>query len=385
MSMKSLMNYIYEANLSKNDFYKHNMLYVKSAIKMLLDNKIIHLGVSGQNGECSLANFDKDKLLNLQNNLDDNKQISVNDFNDCILDEFKNKVSWTKLCKFDIRGVAIGQGNKGEEFEKLFVKDICSPESKYAENLIEVIRHDEKYKDMPIPLNIETVHHVGINNTKRPLKVVSKTNKLVVANTISKTNDIGEIIADVSITPTKNKSDNIYLSLKEGAKVTFCNCGVNNDDFFKKSCFENNEEFGNAGKQLLKLLSIDEQMFREIFNTFNKNTEKHQRTEIDVTDKISKEDFFYFCKSVIGYGYILVHLDKGNVHYYDLRNAEQLNEFLGDNIVKATLMYNIGYTKRIDINIILDKIEILFNIRNKQSGIYPTHLMSDYKIKDNIN
>ena len=51
------------------------------------------------------------------------------------MDEFKNKVSWTKLCKFDIRGVAIGQGNKGEEFEKLFVKDICSLESKYAEKV----------------------------------------------------------------------------------------------------------------------------------------------------------------------------------------------------------------------------------------------------------
>ena len=103
----------------------------------------------------------------------------------------------------------------------------------------------------------------------------------------------------------------------------------------------------------------------------------------DILNKIDKDKFFTLLKSFIGWGYILVHKhENGDIHYYDLRTEDQMKKFIGDKILNARIEYPKNYDiKRIDIFIELENIKLQLNIRSKNGGVYPTHLMSDYTIK----
>ena len=60
----------------------------------------------------------------------------------------------------------------------------------------------------------------------------------------------------------------------------------------------------------------------------------------------------------------------------------RVNDIHEDLYPKSCIVYyggKKGKAKRIDVMVMTDKLELNFNIRNKEGGIYPTHIMCDYK------
>ena len=91
---------------------------------------------------------------------------------------------------------------------------------------------------------------------------------------------------------------------------------------------------------------------------------------------------YNFIKTVIGYGYILVHKNANNT--VDSYNITE--EFLSSAAMPISDTVEIHYpvagsAKRIDIKVETKNFHLNFNIRNKQGGILPSHIMCDYKIK----
>ena len=82
----------------------------------------------------------------------------------------------------------------------------------------------------------------------------------------------------------------------------------------------------------------------------------------------------------MGYGFIMVHQIKGDdVEYINLLTENDMKKYVKD-INEAYIEYpKNGEAKRIEITVKYDEIEFKINIRNKQGGLYPTHIMADYK------
>ena len=66
--------------------------------------------------------------------------------------------------------------------------------------------------------------------------------------------------------------------------------------------------------------------------------------------------------------------------YYEQITSSNYKKY-ADPIGKVEIIYpEPGTAKRIDIKVKTNKLEIKYNIRNKQGGIYPSHIMADYKM-----
>ena len=78
----------------------------------------------------------------------------------------------------------------------------------------------------------------------------------------------------------------------------------------------------------------------------------------------------------------MVHLEKnGSLYFWHVTKARnsQYSQVTGD----ATLFYGgkQGRGKRIDLEFSNQYFHFQMNIRNKQSGLYPSHIMLDYDSK----
>jgi hypothetical protein len=76
----------------------------------------------------------------------------------------------------------------------------------------------------------------------------------------------------------------------------------------------------------------------------------------------------------------MVHQIKGNdIEYINFLTEKDLNNFISK-IKEAYIAYpKPGEAKRVDVFVKYDKIEFKINLRSKTGGIYPTHIMADYK------
>ena len=83
----------------------------------------------------------------------------------------------------------------------------------------------------------------------------------------------------------------------------------------------------------------------------------------------------------IGYNYWMVHGGVGKVQMYQVDKAfmKKASNITGG----ITVNYggSSGTGKRIDIHMESSLYKFMWNIRNKQGGTYPTHIMCDYKKK----
>ena len=69
----------------------------------------------------------------------------------------------------------------------------------------------------------------------------------------------------------------------------------------------------------------------------------------------------------------------GNHLNLALNSSEALNKYIKD-INKAVVLYpKDGKAKRVDVVIEYDEIKFKLNIRSKDGGVNPTHLMADYE------
>ena len=317
-----------------------------------------------------------------------NTYVSYDRFNEILK---KYNLKWSNIFKGAFSGYEKGlEGtNKGNAFEVTFAKNYEEIYQREIEKQLNAETGSFAPKN-----GMQSIHSCGSLNNRRPLMMTNDGQIVVGDSDIAST---GDKVADVKV-DTVGRRGTINLSLKSGTTVSFCNAGVSK--LFPASSFAKYLEDerngileyhggsanGMTGNDLLQFFGIDPIKFADVFVQYrndkdSKKGKSAKKDEEDVTQLIaSNPNFYKFVCSVIGYDYILIHELGPDIHCYDLKSQEDLDNFIG-RLEYAKVLYPInGEAKRIDIVVKYSNIIIKFNIRNKQSGIFPSHLMSDYTI-----
>ena len=377
-------NVLNESSFGKADYDKHNGKYRKAVIDILRT----------PGAELKLSNYGEDFITitdEMAVYFDEelsNTYVSYDRFNEILK---KYNLKWSNIFKGAFSGYEKGlEGtNKGNAFEVTFAKNY---EEIYQR---EIERQLNAETGSFAPKNgMQSIHSCGSLNNRRPLMMTNDGQIVVGDSDIAST---GDKVADVKV-DTVGRRGTINLSLKSGTTVSFCNAGVSK--LFPASSFAKYLEDerngileyhggsanGMTGNDLLQFFGIDPIKFADVFVQYrndkdSKKSKSAKKYEEDVTRLIaSNPNFYKFVCSVIGYDYILIHELGPDIHCYDLKSQEDLDNFIG-RLEYAKVLYPInGEAKRIDIVVKYSNIIIKFNIRNKQSGIFPSHLMSDYTI-----
>tara|TARA_B100000686_G_C16799332_1_gene984807 strand:+ start:388 stop:1494 length:1107 start_codon:yes stop_codon:yes gene_type:complete len=183
-----------------------------------------------------------------------------------------------------------------------------------------------------------------------------------------------------------------YISQKSSGLVTFINAGIQKDCLIEneiKACNIQSEK----GLILLRTLGINPFWFSEVFNNYfyydqtgdDKYILKIQKIAEIANESISFKNNNYnhsfykgledLIKKSMGNGdSIISHIINGHEIVY--KNKQKNLDLIS---YKSYYGRKKGKSKGIDIEVITDKIVFTFNIRNKSGGIYPSHLMCDFK------
>ena len=268
--------------------------------------------------------------------------------------------------------------NLGIKFENDFYESLrcelaceCKPTTykKEAQNLIEQIGKEVK-------VGYYDVEAVGGKNQPRPL--AGGPSGLYVTAGGSKSKDIGSTVTDIT-TFWGPKKEEVYLSLKFGNTLTFINSGVGRiftaDDY--KNFFQG---YSNPiGKEIFRMFGIDPIIYAKVFNDYPHKT---KMPTIDVTSKCDKAAIEDLLQYAIGYGYWMVHGGtSGGVKMYEMDQAYMKKASKITGSVKLMYGGSQGKGKRLDMHMESSVYKFMFNLRNKQSGLYPSHIMCDYKKK----
>ena len=268
--------------------------------------------------------------------------------------------------------------NLGIKFENDFYESLrcelaceCKPTAykKEAQKLIEQIGEEVK-------IGYSDVEAVGGKNQPRPLS--GGPGGLYVTAGGSKSKQIGSTVTDIT-TFWGPKKKEIYLSLKYGNTLTFINSGVGRiftaDDYKKSFQGYNNP----IGKEIFRMFGIDPIIYAKIFNNYPHKT---KMPTVDVTNKCDKAAIQDLLQYAIGYGYWMVHGGtSGGVKMYEMDQAYMNKASTISGSVKLMYGGSQGKGKRLDIHLESSVYKFMFNLRNKQSGLYPSHIMCDYKKK----
>lgn len=273
----------------------------------------------------------------------------------------------------------LGAGNQGNAFEKYLSNDLGtfvasrnpkSPEYKYPDFI-----EDFAPKLLSNAKEIEIVDEGGLNK-KRPL--LFKGGKLSIES--EEVKDIGATVTDITV---KADGKPHYLSLKLGSTVTFFNIGISK--ILTKKDLEDGHVDNAAGIALLDLFAIDHDRYIETFGKYDPKAPKSKSGVelVDVTSKVDKAHLTHFLSTGIGYGYFLVHAKNAKpnseIHtiYMDKATAAKAVKPISVKVKYPT----VGSAKRIDIFIETELFTFKVNIRNKQGGVAPSHIMCDYSTK----
>ena len=291
--------------------------------------------------------------------------------------------SLKKVDDFGGRGAGGKKVNLGNQFEEHWVADsekVLSGQTKgnrYVQKIIGL--NEDLTKKMKKGLS-GVVAEGGFNKS-RPL--VFSGNGLVVAAEGRLTEDMGSTLTDVTFHYGEDK-DPVYLSLKYGSTLTFFNSGVggrNGPLLFTPAMIKEYKISSPAGKAFLDMFGIDEVKFCQAFNDYPRS--KPIQNHKVVSRSFNKSAIEKLLRSGIGYGYYMVH-HKGSGTNIDIYEIDQAYMRSASTITGGiTINYGgmDGKGKRIDIECESGKYKFKFNIRNKQGGQYPTHVMCDYKKK----
>ena len=238
----------------------------------------------------------------------------------------------------------------------------------------------EQFQKMLKNDTVIKVESTGKLNTPRPLKSDSS-GLYVSVKGGGRTSDIGKGLADLIITTKAQKKFN--LSLKYGSTVTFFNSGVGK--IFIEADFKKGKFSDATAKALLDMFKIDPIRFRNVFMNYKAPDAQGKKTkaEKDIESvTVSANKLKEFIKTVIGKNYHLVHLSNDGTIDMIAMTESFLEKAATPIKNKVDIHYPVGGSaKRIDIKLETSVFELNFNIRNKQGGILPSHIMCDYKIK----
>lgn len=282
----------------------------------------------------------------------------------------KDKVNLTKLFKSKEFGGQGSKGNAGHAFERQLerrldecLSSICC-RGKYddaSKHLIDILSSHVKSP-------VKSANLVGGKNSPRPLKV-SSGKPYIEPKSPGKH---GQLLTDITVTH-KDRTES-YLSLKTSKTITFMNSGVSKAYFTQQDMQKGMVTLG-PGVALLDAFGLNNALFCKVFNTYGGN-EKFPTMEV----KPDKQKLNLFMQTAIGANYHMVHELAGKVYYWWV--GEQENKKFADISGSKMIAYyggKQGKGKRIDVEFSNSYYKFKMNIRNKQSGVYPSHIMLDYE------
>ena len=286
-----------------------------------------------------------------------------------------NLLSLSKKYGFKVtegEGSRGGRGSKsqGFSFEGELTKDIetyieegeTSPNFKYPDFMTEF------HKDVLSKHENIQVLLAGGANTRRPLQFTD-----IGALIGGRELNIGHKVTDVTVTGDDKP---YYLSLKFGGTVTFFNAGVGT--IFTADQFEKGKITNKSAKQIIKMFGIDEKRFIEIFTSYDKKKAKRSgKQEVNATRMVNMRALLQMLVTGIGHGYHMVHKKGKGIEFYEMTRRRMMDSA---KVKKVTILYPTpGSAKRLDIEVVTKLYIFKINIRNKQGGLYPSHIMCDYK------
>ena len=283
------------------------------------------------------------------------------------------KIKWNGLnIKFG-EGSRGGRGvkSKGPGFEASLAADLekLSKEGLSKANL-ESFNHPVLISKITEELDLKkgnfTVRLDGSANKPRPLAFSPS------GPTVSFS---GESVAATLTDITVIKGvEEYYISAKFGGTLTFFNSGVAKvlpANEIKKGKIENLD-----GIALLEALGIDNESFCAVFNYYAKGKPGRFVAQYPKPDKTKLQKLV---SSGIGSGYYYAQAGAGEDQFFKIDKA--YNSKASKIIVDPEVQYggSTGKGKRVDLVFESEKYKFKINIRNKQGGTYPTHIMCDYK------
>ena len=286
--------------------------------------------------------------------------------------------------------------NKGNQFEKDFYSDAvkvlegATKGSRFIPTILEMNKHFEKKLGQALGMiegdpKFKGVLEEGSANKSRPLAYDQGT--LVVAAEGNVTEDMGSTLTDITFQYGK-KLTPVYLSLKFGPTLTFFNTGVggrNGPLLFTEKEISEYRVTTDGGLDFLKMFGMadDEDAIKKFCESFvNYPRTKAITNHIFKPTTYSQSAIEKLLRSGIGYGYWMVHNTKGTtIDWYEIDKAymEEAAKITSGVTVYYGRMNGAG--KGINMTCSSSHYNFTFNIRNKQGGTYPTHIMCDYKKK----
>ena len=271
------------------------------------------------------------------------------------------------------------KGNKGHQFEaqletrliECLTSRCCTGQyAKESKKLLDLV--SKELNSRPTEAKM-----MGGMNQSRPIKFTS--GKPFIAP--MRPGDHGEKLTDITV-EMSGKQD-AYLSLKSGTTLTFINAGVAKE-IFLQSEIQNGQVKRPAGLALLNAFGIDNSKFCTVFNSYVKDGPRIGQEE-DVTKHVPKSTLSKFMQTAIGANYFMIHELNGKIYYWwvgEKENKEYAN--ISGSSIKVFYGGKKGNGKRIDVEFSNKYYDFKMNIRNKQGGQYPSHIMLDYTSKSAI-
>ena len=318
---------------------------------------------------------------------------------------FRAPLSWFwKIPAFGGQGSNISNTktlNKGTQFEKDFYADAVKVlegakgkrilGGKYIPAILKMNEEFEEKLGQALgmveadPLNLVGVLEEGSANKSRPLD--DSTGSIVVAAEGNITEDMGSTLTDVTFQYGDNKIP-VYLSLKYGPTLTFFNSGVrgrNGPELFTEREISQSKVTTKGGLDFLNMFGMADN--QAAIDKFCESFTNYPRLNI-ITNHIYPSTTYSvtaiekLLRSGIGYGYWMVHNTKGTTIDLDQITKKYMKD--AATITSGVTIYYgrmDGFGKGVNMTCSSKHYNFVFNIRNKQGGTFPTHVMCDYKKK----
>lgn len=261
-----------------------------------------------------------------------------------------------------------GIKSKGLRFEDKLASDL---ELLREEGISESNKDQFKYPDLIIEISKElglkegnfTVVPEGKKNQSRPLGF--KSGGPVVEFSAG---SVAETLTDITI---DKKGTKYYLSAKYGNTLIFFNSGITK--ILPTSEIKSGKITNPDGVALLDTFGIDNETFCKVFNDYPDG----DFSELNgASTKYSISKIKNLVKSGIGEGYYMVKVGSKSSQFEHINSA--YTNTASD--VSAPVIYYGGLGgngKRVDITFESPTYKFKINIRNKQGGLYPTHIICD--------
>jgi hypothetical protein len=260
--------------------------------------------------------------------------------------------------------------NKGIKFEKDFVEVLneqlsgVKSNKTYSKEVEKVLVRCAEEMRSPVT---EVIAEGGMNQS-RPIKMQG--NQLIIAPYNHA--EHGKKLTDITLKHANGKFS--YLSLKFSSTLTFMIAGV--AQIFTPSDIKSGSIQTTMGKAILDTFGIEDDIFCDVFNNYGRKKFPNVKAKLD------KQKLKKFLQTCIGSNYWMVHgMEGGKVYFWEMSDSKnpQYATITGD--VEIQYGGKQGNGKRIDIVFSNRYFDFKVNIRNKQGGLYPSHIMCDYKSK----